>query len=106
MSSSRRGGHGPRGVKGLIVYNYCQKSGFFFVNYLGWPKDYPENRFLYSRRLKGLCKRRILFLNKGNFPSLVLFLVEDVYVEEEQSLAPTISDQKVLKNEGVTPKMN
>ena len=27
------GGHGPRGVKGLIIYNFLQKSGFFTVNH-------------------------------------------------------------------------
>lgn len=30
----RRVGHGPRGVRGLIVYAYCQKMGKKVVNYI------------------------------------------------------------------------
>ena len=34
---SSHGGHGPRGVKGLIIYNNCQKTEILGVNYFAIP---------------------------------------------------------------------
>ena len=56
------GGHGPRGVKGLIIYTFLQKMGFLVVNYSATGskivlKLVTEGDFLLSSAAAGVFLR-------------------------------------------------